>query len=238
MTSAIEGHFDPSDFKLPSLDAPSPPCYTEKRISPVPNTNPKANEDVNYTHRPWLLKKTSVHVESTPSNVLEDNLSDHSSITTTRSDEKRAVRNLLSRFGRQTSGDERPDDRASVADSHETSLFGTTVSIEAGHSKRSQTKQRELKGLEEAASVKRWVGDGKPAEAWGKLAKVSSSAVKDRVNGLALMIAGPRTLGFSRRRFGIFWLSASTRFIQSTIFDTRSYAIRCTHRQASRWLPA
>lgn len=29
-----------------------------------------------------------------------------------------------------------------------------------------------MKGLEQAASMKRWAGEGKPAEAWGKLIKV------------------------------------------------------------------
>ena len=54
--------------------------------------------------------------------------------------------------------------------------FGTTVSIEAGHPTGSQTQRRyEMRGLEQAASVKRFAGSGSPAEAWGKLMKVSTT---------------------------------------------------------------
>ena len=43
--------------------------------------------------------------------------------------------------------------------------LGTVVSIEASHP---------LKGLKQAAIMKRLIGDGRPAEMWGKLIKVSS----------------------------------------------------------------
>ena len=173
MSSNVEDHFDHSKFKLLPLDEPPPPQYNERKDPSAVPTDLKVNDDANYTHGPWLLKKTSVHVESTPSNVLDDNLSGHVSISTTKSDEKRAVRNLLSRFGRQSSSEKCNDDRSSMADSHETSVFGTTVSIEAAKPRKIPARQREMRGLEQAASVKRWAGDGKPAEAWGKLSKVS-----------------------------------------------------------------
>ena len=178
MSSNVEDHFDHSRFKLPPLDEPLPPHYNERTGSPAAYGDRKINDEANYIHGPWLLKKTSVHVESTPSNVLDDNLSGHVSISTTKSDEKRAVRNLLSRFGRQPSSDQYHDDRISVADSHETSGFGTTVSIEAAKPRKLTTRQREMKGLEQAASVKRWAGGGKPAEPWGKLVKVNLQTIK------------------------------------------------------------
>ena len=182
MTSTVRESFDPSTFKLPALDQPPPPRYYDRRGSPISSSDTKTQDDASYTHGPWLLRRTSVHVESTPSNTLEDNLSDHASIATTKSDEKRAVRNLLSRFGRQPSSDQYNDDRISVADSHETSVFGTTVSIEAGQPRKVTTTQREMRGLEQAASVRRWAGDGRPAEAWGKLNKVGQLEVKLDMN--------------------------------------------------------
>ncbi|KAL6714790.1 hypothetical protein ACLMJK_007050 [Lecanora helva] len=171
MSSAVEDQIDFSKLKLQPLDAPPPPRYSEEQGIPDATANPKTNDDANYKHGPWLLKKTSVHVESTPSNVLDDNLSGHVSISTTRSDEKRPTRNLLSKIGRQPTSDKIHEDGISISDSHEASLFGTTVSIEAARPRKLPTKQREMKGLEQAASVKRWAGDGKPAEPWGKLIK-------------------------------------------------------------------
>lgn len=178
MSATVDENSDFTAFNLPPLDAPSPPSYDETKASPIPSTEAKAHDDANSKHAPWLLRRTSVHVESRPSNVLEDNLSANLSIPTTKSDKKRAVRNLLSRFGRQPSKDLYRDDGVSVADSHETSLYGTTVSIEAAQPRKTSSRQREMRGLEQAASVKRWAGNGKPAEAWGKLLKVCEGAIR------------------------------------------------------------
>ena len=51
--------------------------------------------------------------------------------------------------------------------------FGTTVSIEAAQPVKAREQQLyEMKGLQQAASMKRWAGEGRPAVAWGKLIKV------------------------------------------------------------------
>ncbi len=178
MSSTVDGHTDHTAFDQPGYDGPPPPHYTEKGGSPVHRADLKVTNDADYKHGPWLLKRTSIHVESTPSNVLEDNFSDHASISTTRSGEKRAARNLLFKFGRQQATEQHRDDRISIAESNETSIFGTTVSIQAGQARKISSKQREMKGLEQAASVKKWASNGKPAEAWGKLIKVSRNCIE------------------------------------------------------------
>ena len=171
MPSTIEANFSPSSFTLPPLITQSPPEYTGSSSDrSTPDTI--VNDDTNYTHGPWLLRRTSIHVESTPSHVLDDQSSEQISIVTSRSDEKRAVRNFLAKLSPRQQEESR-DDRSSVTESHSTNVFGTTVSIEASQPRKNLTKQREMKGLEEAASVKRWIGNGQPAEAWGKLIKVA-----------------------------------------------------------------
>ena len=172
MSTAVEENLDTSPFTLAPLNASLPSHKDEKRASTVPDPEVKIINEGAYRHAPWLLRRTSIHVESTPSNVLDDDLSDIASVSTAKSDEKRAMRNLLGKLGRQKSSEQTPADHASIAESQETSVFGTTVSIEATQPRKLLTKQRELKGLEQAASVKRWAGSGRPAEAWGKLLKV------------------------------------------------------------------
>ena len=175
MSATVEESSEASKLTSSSLGAPSPFGYSEKRACPEPRPDVKVNDEANYRHAPWLLRRTSIHVESAPLNIIEDKLSDQASISTTKSDEKRAVRNLLSKFGRQKSIEQGHEDCSSIAESNETNAFGTTVSIEAAQPRRVPMKQREMKGLEQAASVKRWAGSGKPAEAWGKLNKVSQN---------------------------------------------------------------
>ena len=156
--------------------SPPPPQYNHRQ------SHPKSGlaETSNYGNGSWLLRRTSFTIESTPAAAdnNSDNLSDQHSITSSaRSEEKRRLRNVISRFAKL--GDEVPDDgrrsRSSegTAQPYDGERFGTTVSIEVGHNARPRTQRRhEMKGLEEAASMKRWTGSGKPADAWGKLAKV------------------------------------------------------------------
>lgn len=153
-----------------------PPHYTDKRS----HAETSITETSNYGNGSWLLRRTSFTIESTPAaaETNSDSLSDQQSVTSSaRSEEKRRLRNVISRFGRM--GDEGvPDGRQSrssqdTAHPYDGEHFGTTVSIEVGHRPRPRTQRRhELRGLEEAASMKRWSGSGKPADAWGKLAKV------------------------------------------------------------------
>lgn len=136
----------------------------------------KPGEVPNYAYSPWLLRKTSIRVESTPNVDFQGDSSIHrvSTSSSTRSDEKRAVRGVLKRLGSNQAKDQR-DDWKSISSGTEPTPFGVTVSIEATRPLRPQTSRRqEMKGLEQAASAKRWTGSGRPGEAWGKLIKVSN----------------------------------------------------------------
>lgn len=171
MSPTTNKHVDPSLLKARPPSHSPPPQYTDL-ISHTSSAESKPAES-QYSHGPWLLKRTSIHVESTPTNVVDDTASENISIST-RNEEKRAVRNLISMFGNKPS-EVLHDDRSSIGVSsqlHDLNAFGTTVSIEACQPKRLETKAREMKGLEQAASIWRWTGTGQPAEAWGKLMKV------------------------------------------------------------------
>jgi len=169
--SSNRQRYDPSLLKYPS----DPPRYTE--VSNRRSTMaPKVDDPNNHSHAPWLLRRTSIHVESAPVDFLDDGASEVISIPTTRSEERPAKWPFLNRIAiRHPEGIQ--DDRSSIAPSHmsDSVVCGTTVSIEAGKPKvvySKHSKLRELKNLEQAASMKLWAGTGQPAEAWGKLLKV------------------------------------------------------------------
>lgn len=155
--------------------SPPPPRYSEI----ISHRDSKGKEPPNYSHPPWLLRRTSIHVESTPANFSDDTASEHTTISSgTRNDERRTTRHLLSKVGRKHTEDATGrDDASSIADSKmsEHTLYGTTVSIEASQPRTMISKQREMKGLEDAASMKRWSGTAQPGEAWGKLIRVINS---------------------------------------------------------------
>lgn len=166
---------DPLLFKYPQII----PKYTDttKRKSTMTS---KVDDSKNYSHAPWLLRRTSIHVESTPAAFLDDQASEVMSISTTRSDEKHAKLPFLNKIVNRHP-EELHDDKSSIAPSShaaDSSVYGTTVSIEAGkpqitYSKHS--KLRELRNLEQAASMRYWAGFGRLAEVWGKLLKVTRS---------------------------------------------------------------
>lgn len=138
---------------------------------------PKVDESTIYSHAPWLLRRTSIHVESAPADFLDDASSEVMSISTMRSEEKPAKRPFLTRIATRHP-EEQLDDRSSIAPSShaaESGVYGTIVSIEAGKPKvidSRHSKLRELRNLESAASMRYWAGAGQPAEVWGKLLKV------------------------------------------------------------------
>ena len=153
---------------------PPPPQYTEA----IAQRDVKGGDDSNYSYSPWLLRRTSIHVESTPNEALQDGNSSHRETTPSvrSNDEKKALRSLLTKFANISAEDPSGDGRSipDVRQPRDSSNFGTSVFIEASRPPKVYTRERhELKGLEQAASVKRWPGDGSPAEPWGKLAKVS-----------------------------------------------------------------
>ena len=153
---------------------PPPPQYTEAAAQ----TDGKGAEKSNFDHSPWLLRRTSIHVESTQNDAWQDAKSSHQAVAPSvrSNDEKKALRSLLNRFGNKLA-----DDRVEYGRSHQdlghfrdSSDFGTRVFIEAVQpSKAQRWKRHEMKGLEQAASMKRWPGYGDPVEPWGKLVKVS-----------------------------------------------------------------
>ena len=143
-----------------------PPRYTET----TPNTDSKANNSSNsHNHGPWLVRRTSIHIESTVANT---ETGDRSSISPSQTTDqsKGAFRGLFRK------DDPREGIRAlkeGLREPFDNGQLGTRVTIEATQPIRSQAERRiELKGLEQAASAKRWTGSGRPAEAWGKLMKV------------------------------------------------------------------
>ena len=108
----------------------------------------------------------------------DDQSSGRVSICSTVQDEHRG-RSLFNRYNNRQS-EERSSIRSSdwwssddLAKPIEPLPFGTTISIEAAQPvKALEQKLHEMKGLEQAASMKRWAGTGHPADAWGKLMKV------------------------------------------------------------------
>ena len=152
---------------------PHPPHYTE---AAAPGDE-KVIYKHNFGHSPWLLRRTSIHVESTQNEAWQDDNSSHQEIAPSirSNDEKKALRNLLTRFGNRSGEDQSEHGRTllDLGQLHDSSDFGTRVFIEAAQPPKAQAwKRHEMKGLEQAASVKRWPGNGSPPEPWGKLAKV------------------------------------------------------------------
>ena len=151
-----------------------PPQYTVV----IPQRDVEVADSADYSHAPWLLRRTSFNVESTPNEAWQGDKSSHQEVASSirSNDEKKALRNLLTRIGNKSAQAQDGVDRISrdVGQPHDSSDFGTRVFIEAVQPLKVQTQKRhEMKGLEQAASVKRWPGNGNPAEPWGKLAKVS-----------------------------------------------------------------
>ncbi|KAL8883172.1 MAG: hypothetical protein Q9192_007391, partial [Flavoplaca navasiana] len=158
-----------------SPSSPQQPPSSHRRLRPS-----SGYDDHGYFGQgAFLLKKTeiSIHTEpAEPSN--DDQSSDRASIASTARDDRR-VQSLRTIFSSRAS-DEQDSIHSSVWRSAENlpklpldpQPFGTTVSIEAAQPTRTiEQKMQVMKGLEQAASMKRWAGDGKPAEAWGKLIK-------------------------------------------------------------------
>ncbi|CAD6585482.1 MAG: hypothetical protein ASARMPREDX12_002010 [Alectoria sarmentosa] len=150
---------------------PPPPQYTEATAQ----RDTKGISNSHYSYSPWLLRRTSIHIESTPNEAWQDDISSHREVTPSvrSNDEKKALRNLL-RFGGSPAEDQCEHGRIypDLGQPYGSSEYGTRAFIEAGQRPKAQTRERhEMKGLEQAASVKRWPGNGNPAEPWGKLAK-------------------------------------------------------------------
>ena len=128
-----------------------PPQYVES----TPGTDSKDSklaEPSGYGNAPWLLKRTSITVETTS---WRDEAS--STYSGTRADEKGAIRNLITTRFWSKEYDLLDDEKSVENPPYDSVQFGTIVSIEASHPLQ---QRHEMKGLEQAASMKRWIGDG------------------------------------------------------------------------------
>ena len=168
---------DPEGLLLPSMSPPlsdvegsPPPRYSESTA----HRDNKASEAWYHGHGPWLVRRTSIHVESTSVNSFDDRSSQRTSLSPSSQEQKGPLRSLFAKGGNNQSEGSRENVRA-LKQPFEPSQLGTQVTIEATRPIRSHAERRiELKGLQEAASAKRWTGNGRPGEAWGKLIKVSN----------------------------------------------------------------
>lgn len=173
MSSNTDDSLGLSHFQSP---LPPPPQYTET----TSQRDVKVVENSSYSYSPWLLRRTSIHVESTLNEAWQDESFSHREIApSVRSDdEKKALRSLLTRFGSKATERQSEDGGSNhgLGQPHDSSNFGTRVFIEAAQPLKIQTwEPHEMRGLEQAASMKRWPGNGNPAQPWGKLAKVNPS---------------------------------------------------------------
>ena len=176
MASTTGEAVDPVPIKS-YLDHP-PPQYeaASPRISAQLQKVVKATESVNLTSGPWLVRRTSIVIESHSSQTTADDqsVSGVSSTGTRHEDEVGGISAGIFRraISRQDSMDSRRAPPWHACKPFDTG-FGTSVLIEAGKPRRAKTeRQMDMKGLEQAASVKRWPGGGRPGEAWGKLTRV------------------------------------------------------------------
>ena len=137
-----------------------PPRYAEATSPRNSRLSEQSTKTVNFHQGPWLLRRTSIVIESEPS---DDRSLSRISTTST----ERYAKNPCGR--KQTNLSQawhspQPFDMG----------FGVKVSIEAGNN-HIKDRKHDMKGLEQAASVQRWPGGNRPGEAWGKLSKVWSS---------------------------------------------------------------
>ena len=151
--------------------------YGDSRTGFLPGA--EASDQIISGQGAFLLKKTEISVESTLAEPFSDDQSSgRVSICSTVRDENRG-RSLFNKYSNRQS-EERSSIRSSdwrssddLAKPIEPLPYGTTISIEAAQPvKAIEQKLHEMKGLEQAASMKRWAGTGRPADAWGKLMKV------------------------------------------------------------------
>ena len=154
---------------LGDVEGSPPPRYSESTA----HRDKRVSDSSNLGHGPWLVRRTSIHVESTSAAQLGDCSSQPTSISTSKHEPKRPLRNLFAK-GANTQPEGYNESAGTTMQPFDSMQLGTQVTIEATRPSRSQAERRiELKGLQEAASAKRWTGNGKPGEAWGKLMKVN-----------------------------------------------------------------
>ena len=169
MSSTTNDNLDLSQLQSALHPPPGYEAPTQKDV--------KVADSSDYSHSPWLVRRTSIHVETTHNEAWQDDNSSYRGMAPSvkSNDEKKALRNLLTKFGNRPAEDQSDDSRScqDLGQPHDSSEFGTRVFIEAAQPAKVRTWERhEMKGLEQAASVKRWSGSGELAEPWGKLAKV------------------------------------------------------------------
>ena len=138
-----------------------PPRYSEAR-------DDEDIKDTNQGYGGWLVQRTSIHVEST---AIDSSSLLSGSVSASETSGWRNTHHDLLRKNERQRRSSTTSPRPSQA--YDSTALGSQVIIEAAQPLKTEAERRiQLKGLEQAASLKRWIGSGQPAEAWGKLMKV------------------------------------------------------------------
>ena len=175
-----------------------------------------------------LHRRTSIRIDSEPNmEPAEENSDRVSTISSLNTRDKRILRGFRLRLGSSPHGVEA---RASCVHesgiSFESSEMGTTVIIEASHPLgKDSSSRRDMRGLDQAASMSRWIGNAKPPEPWGKLLKVSAKMIDLRKYLQLKQGTGSGALEPDRRHTHLLWLSTSRTLISAVILNHRRYEV-------------
>ena len=157
-------------------DEAQPPRYsTELHMNPDDTWQSPSEKPSNGQLQ--LHRRTSVRIESEPNKLHPEEGSDaFSTVSSLGSGENGILRGFRLRLGNTSNGliTDRISNAQESGTSLESSEYGTTVVIEASRPLGiDSTSRRDMRGLDQAASMSRWIGNTKPPEPWGKLLKVS-----------------------------------------------------------------
>ena len=168
---------DLSSMDLDRWNSP-PPQYSESNTA----SDSKNDDHWKQGHTPWLVQRTSIVVETSAATADSASSLRESTSPSRSTDQRNGIRGIFRRDDRQESL--RSGSNSQRHAIHDGQL-GTQVTIEANQPIRSTAERRiELKGLEQAASTRRWPGSARAPEPWGKLKAVcvlpaSSQFLKD-----------------------------------------------------------
>ena len=179
-----------------------------------------------------LYRRTSVRIESEPN---RENSDTYSTISSLASKETKVLRGFRLRLGTIPNGP--LGDRGSgVHDSqasYDSGEWGTTVVIEASRPFGSEGRsRRDMKGLDQAASMFRWIGNAQSPEPWGKLLKARRWRTK-RGDPRLMCCTGPRIMEPYWRHLDLLRLPASRAFLPYLLLGHRGHQVRYTHLHAS-----
>ena len=172
----------------PSTSKYSPPPRYTANAEP----NPRMLDQYDSAKGQGLMRRTSIRIESTPAADDYDEPPCRSYIygPDGDSEQRRKMKKLGKKVGNKQAEAHYEHSGNMHADSR------SEISIQESQPARTWAERHEMRGLEQAASMKRWPGRGRPAEAWGKLRKVDnaipSSLMKARADLLRILSYGIR----------------------------------------------